>query len=131
MTGGAELALITLDAGALIALERRSSRMRAMLETVRQRDGLALIPAAVLAQVWRDGRRNTAIARTVKSRYVRVVALDAATARVAGVLLGVRRSSDVVDASVVVCARRHDTPVVTSDPDDLRHLDPTLRIVQL
>ena len=39
------------------------------------------------------------------------------------------RTSDVIDASVVVCAREqtHGT-VLTSDPHDLRHLDPTLDV---
>jgi len=32
----------------------------------------------------------------------------------------------LTDAHVVVCARRSGTGVVTSDPDDLRRLDPSL-----
>jgi hypothetical protein len=37
----------------------------------------------------------------------------------------------VVDAHVVICARRAGQPVVTSDPGDLRALDPGLRLVAL
>jgi len=32
---------------------------------------------------------------------------------------------------VVICARRSDQPVVTSDPSDLRALDPALRLITL
>ena len=34
---------------------------------------------------------------------------------------------DLADAHVVIVARRADQPVVTSDPGDLRRLDPALR----
>ncbi len=45
-----------------------------------------------------------------------------------GRLLAIAGTSDVVDAHVVVCARRTGRAVVTSDPDDLRHLDPTVAL---
>ena len=38
-------------------------------------------------------------------------------------------TSDVVDAHVVVCARRSAQRVVTSEPDDLSRLDPTLDLI--
>jgi hypothetical protein len=38
---------------------------------------------------------------------------------------------DVVDASVVICARARDHAVIAGDRDDLARLDPTLRIVSL
>jgi len=37
--------------------------------------------------------------------------------------------SDMVDAHVVLCARRTGQQVVTSDPDDLRRLDRRLKVV--
>src|ERR1700678_976924 len=40
-------------------------------------------------------------------------------------------TSDLADAHLVIRARRADQPVVTSDPGDLRQLDPTLRLVPL
>jgi hypothetical protein len=36
----------------------------------------------------------------------------------------------VVDVSVVVCARERGHAVVTSDPDDLRAIDPKLELLQ-
>jgi predicted nucleic acid-binding protein len=38
---------------------------------------------------------------------------------------------DIVDAHVVVCARRSRQPIVTSDPDDLRRLDPAAVLVPI
>jgi predicted nucleic acid-binding protein len=120
---------LTLDAGALIALERGDERVRALLQRVgAEPDATLHIPAGVLAQVFRDPRRQTRMARLLKQDRTSVVPLDDQTARVAGLLLGVRRRSDVIDASVVVCARRCRQGVVTSDPDDLHGLDPKLRL---
>ncbi len=68
------------------------------------------------------------MARLVKKAQTQVVGLDARTALIIGILLGRRGCSDVVDASVVVCARVHRQGVITSDPDDLRRLDPDLSL---
>ena len=38
---------------------------------------------------------------------------------------------DDVDAHVVVCARRADQAVFTSDPEDLRRLAPELTIIEV
>jgi hypothetical protein len=46
-----------------------------------------------------------------------------------GRLLAASGTSDVVDAHVVICARRAGQQAVTCDPDDLRALDPTLGVV--
>jgi hypothetical protein len=48
-----------------------------------------------------------------------------------GRLLAASGTSDIADAHVVICARRADQPVVTSDPGDLRQLDPALRLISL
>jgi hypothetical protein len=60
-----------------------------------------------------------------------VVALEEPEARAAGTLCGRARKEDVVDASVVVCARMRGHAVITGDPDDVAALDPSLRIVAL
>jgi hypothetical protein len=43
-------------------------------------------------------------------------------------MLAATGTSDPIDAHVVLLAREREWPVITSDPDDLRALDPTLRI---
>jgi hypothetical protein len=42
-----------------------------------------------------------------------------------------RGTSDVIDASVVICARRQNGPIATTDADDLRHLDESARLIEL
>jgi hypothetical protein len=62
-------------------------------------------------------------------RAVTVVRLDELEARAAGVLCGRAATTDVVDASIVVCARARGHAGITGDPADLAALDPTLRMV--
>jgi predicted nucleic acid-binding protein len=122
---------VTLDTGALIALERGEPRVTALLKrTLDDSDAIVHIPAGVLAQALR-GPRQVRLTRLLKHRRTSVVPLDATTAQVIGLLLGARDGDDVVDASVVVCARRHGQPVVTGDPRDLRRLDPKLLVAAI
>jgi PIN domain len=117
----------TLDTGALIALERGDEVVDVLIQRVGEMsDAIIHIPAGVAAQAFRDGGRQVRLTRLFKHPQTHVVPLDARTAFVVGLLLGRRGCSDVVDASVVVCARTHGQGVVTSDPDDLRRLDPDL-----
>jgi predicted nucleic acid-binding protein len=110
---------LLLDAGALIAVEKRERRLRARLQ-VAQREGLPVrTGATALAQVWRSGSRQANLARVLAG--IDVLPLDEAHARRAGELLGVTGTSDVVDAHMAVLARRGDE-VLTSDPEDLRRL---------
>ncbi|MGH8987309.1 MAG: PIN domain-containing protein [Acidimicrobiales bacterium] len=122
---------VTLDAGALIAIERADRRMQALLDEAHAA-GLPIdIPAGPLAQVWRSGSRQARLARTLHLTNVTVAALDEPTAKAAGTLCGQRDTYDPIDASVVLHARRHDQTVITSDPTDLRHLDAHLRIIEI
>lgn len=120
---------LTLDAGALIALERSDRRVVAWLAEALDADLAIAVPAGALAQVWRDGSRQVRLVRLLASAAVRVDELDGLRAREAGTLCGVRGTSDIVDASVVLCARRRGHAIVTSDPDDLRRLDPKVQLL--
>jgi len=42
---------------------------------------------------------------------------------------GATRTSDVIDASVVLCGKQRGHRVVTSDPNDLRRLDASLPLI--
>jgi malic enzyme len=123
--GKAGLGASVIDAGALIAFERLDRRARAAF---RERTGPLIIPAPVLAQVWRDSARQVLLARLVQAQGTVVEPLDSARAKAAGVLLGRSGTSDVVDASVVLSARSHKAVVLTSDPEDLRRIDPDVAI---
>ncbi len=121
---------LVLDSGALIAFERSNRRIVVLLaRALELRAGLR-IPAGVVGQVWRDGRKQVRLARLLASSAVDVESLDDEGARAAGQLCGVRRAADVIDASVVLCARNHGYGVVTADVADIRHLDPSLRIIR-
>lgn len=123
---------IVLDAGALVAFERGDARMRALVrEALRVGVGL-VIPAAVLGQVWRGSARQAPLHALVKGPTTRVPSLDQVLAEAAGVLCGRAGTSDVVDASVVLVARREGAAaVITSDVDDLRRLDPRLPLERI
>jgi hypothetical protein len=120
---------VTLDTGALISLERKDDRMNALMERMlAYPEAIIHVPAGVLAQAFRDGSRQVRLVRLLKQPQARVVALDEEMARAAGVLIGMRDTHDVVDASVVLCARLHRQPVVTGDLEDLRRLDPKVEL---
>lgn len=117
---------IVLDSGALIAFERGDARMRALVREALRTSTRLVIPAGVLGQVWRGSARQVPIHALVKGPTTSVPALDQVLAEAAGVLCGRAGTSDVVDASVALVARRERAVVVTSDVGDLRRLDPTL-----
>jgi predicted nucleic acid-binding protein len=120
---------VTLDTGALIAFERNDRRVVALLTRALELGYSLAVPAGVVGQAWRDGQRQARLARLLGSREVEVEALDDQRAREAGQLCGVARHADVIDASVVLCARRRGHRVMTSDPKDIRRLDAKLRII--
>lgn len=125
------MAGITLDAGALIALDRNERRVLVLLSRAVETKGRVTIPAGALAQAIRQPERQVRLARLVRQPTTDVVPLDRFDATRVGRLLAASGTSDVIDAHVVICARRRQQQVVTSDPDDLRRLDPALRLLAL
>jgi hypothetical protein len=112
------LALV-LDAGGLIAVDRRNQWVRGLL-LVSQHQGVAVrTSSAVVAQVWRDGARQANLARLLGT--VEVASLDPAAGRRIGELLARTASADVVDAHLALLVEPGDT-VLTSDADDLADL---------
>jgi hypothetical protein len=81
------------------------------------------------AQAWRDGRRQARLARFLGAPQVEIETLDDRRAREAGQLCGIRGTADVIDASVVLCARARGHRIVTSDPEDIRRLDSRLPMI--
>jgi predicted nucleic acid-binding protein len=121
---------LTLDAGALIAIERGDRRLRVLLDEAEAIGWAIVVPVGPLAQVWRDGARQAVLARFLSATdRVEIVEWDTATARATGVLCGRTGTSDVVDASVVLCARERKHRVVTSDPRDFEVLDAHLSVI--
>ncbi len=87
------------------------------------------VPASALSQAIRRPERQARLSRLIRQPTTDVVALDRVDAVHVGQLLAASGTADVVDAHVVVCARRSRQRVVTTDPDDLTRLDPTLGLI--
>jgi hypothetical protein len=120
---------VTLDAGGLIALDRGNRRAIVLIARAAETAARITVPATALAQAIRDPARQARLARLVRQPTTDVVPLDRVDATSVGRLLAASTTADVVDAHVVICARRAAQPVVTSDPDDLTALDRTLGFV--
>ena len=120
---------ITLDIGALIALDRGDKRMIALLQQVLARGCTFRVPSGVLVQSWRNGRVQATLARFLRAEVVEIVPLDEQLARSCGELCSATNTSDIIDASVVILARARRDTTVTSDPDNLRRLDPAAPIL--
>jgi hypothetical protein len=84
-----------------------------------------------VGQAWRDGGTQAALARFLKIPEVEIVPLDEDLSRSCGELCGAAATSDVIDPSVVIIAKERGDTIITSDPYDLRRLDPNSQIVQI
>jgi hypothetical protein len=114
-----------LDAGAFVAVERRDRRVGAMLRVLRERRVPLWTSAAVVAQVWRGGRKQALLAQVLDGVGVR--ALAAGEDRRTGELLALAQTRDVIDAHLARLVEDGDH-VLTSDPDDLERLLAARRI---
>lgn len=129
MTSGSKVTGLTLDTGALVALERGSPRVRALLRRALENDLTLNVPAGVVAQAWRGGSRQARVARLLGDPDVSVSVLDDPIARAVGLVCARTGHSDIVDAQVALNARNLGHTVVTSDPDDLKAIDPALDLI--
>ena len=108
------------DAGALIGIDSGNRRMWLIHRTAMAEGRDVVVPAIVVGQAWRDGRKQAELARFLRTCQVEPTDLE--TAKAAGVLCGQARSSDVVDATVMVTALAHHANIVTSDHKDMIEL---------
>ncbi len=122
---------VVFDAGALIALQRRDKRMLALLAELVAGRQVGHVAAGVVAQVWRGEARQHDVAKVLRTRAVRIHALNDAVAFELGRLLATTGASDVVDAHVAALGLATGGVVLTSDPDDIRTIDAGLAIVRV
>ena len=120
---------ITLDAGALIALDRNDRQVIVLLARASELGARVIVPATALAQVIRNPARQMRLSRLIRQADTDLVPLDGRDATAVGLLLSETGTADIVDAHVVICARRAGQMVVTSDPGDIGRIDPELRLV--
>ena len=114
-----------LDAGALIAIDKRDRKVGAMLRLF-QREGVPVhTSAGAVGQVWRSGRRQANLARVLPG--VATAALDEVAAKKVGELLGASHTSDLVDAHVALLVEPGGS-VLTSEESDIKALLRTRRV---
>lgn len=122
---------LTLDTGALLALDRVGPRrvVRGWIEWTKQRNGSICIPTEVVAQAWR-GPRQVELARLLKTD-VEIATMTLDVARLVGRLCASSGHADVVDVHVALCAQQRNHAVLTSDPDDIERVDPRLPLIRV
>ncbi|HEX4340305.1 MAG TPA: PIN domain-containing protein [Polyangiaceae bacterium] len=106
---------VTFDTGALIGLERRSERMKAVIARIADRQLPVTVPSVVVAEWYReqrDARRILALAKSVEPT-------TEALAQLAGVALKLTGGNNTIDAIVMASAAQRGDVVYTSDMDDL------------
>jgi len=120
---------IAFDAGGLIALDRNDRRAIALIARATERGLRITIPATAAAQAIRNPARQARLSRLIRQAGTDLIPLDGPDATAVGLLLARTATADIVDAHVVVCARRAGQAVVTSDTGDLRKIAPELQLV--
>ncbi|MBX3225993.1 MAG: hypothetical protein KIT84_29540 [Labilithrix sp.] len=120
--------MITLDTGALIALERRKERILRVLRGAAQTATQVVVPSVALAEWWRA--RPSARMRAYLDAMT-IQSVDAALASVAGEAVAAVPTATLIDAIVMASAARGGGVVYTSDPDDLMALQAHFRLVRV
>jgi len=112
---------LTFDTGALIGLERARQQMRQVYTTAIAKDVPITVPAVVVAEWWRLGRKEKERAQILRSVIVEPTIEH--VARLAGAAMTALPSAQTIDALVMACAAQRPNEIVyTSDPDDLEAL---------
>src|SRR5579863_487260 len=97
---------ITFDAGGLIALDRNDRRAIVLLARAEELGMRVTVPATALAQAIRNPARQARLSRLIRQTATDLVALNGPDATAVGLVLAKTGTADVVDAHVVICARR-------------------------
>lgn len=122
---------VTFDAGGLVAVDRGDRSVIVLLARAAELGARVTVPAGALAQAIRRPERQVRLARLIRQPNADVIALDRLDATNVGRLLAATGTADVIDAHVVICARRAGQHVMTSDAGDLRRLDPQLDVIDV
>jgi len=110
---------VVYDAAVLVASDRNERRAWAEHKARLELGVVPLVPAPVVAQVSRSPQQ-VQLRRFLAGCVV--VPLGEAEAHQSGRLLGISKTSGVVDAVVVTTALRHNATILTSDPEDIQRL---------
>lgn len=123
---------LTLDTGALVALERRDLRARRLVESAIEHGATLTVPSPVLVEWWRGSRMRRSV-RILEDMVLEP--LDAHLAFVAGEALAIVGSGpSPTDAVVMASAAQRADVVLTSDVGDLerlREVFPQVRVIRV
>ena len=125
-----------LDAGAFIALERRSPFMLGILDEALRGKAEVVLPRTVIAQVWRGTSKQANVARLINAGLRRggSVIIDELTpqrAREIGLTIGKVHHPDIVDVHVALAAAERGHAVLTSDEADIAKVDADLVLIHV
>ena len=112
---------LTLDTGALIALERADKRMRTLARTARISGVVLIVPAPVITEWWRGTRRHRHLQSAILDA-VHVEPTTATLAKLAGEAIEATPGATPIDAVVMASAAQRGDLVYTSDFEDLQRL---------
>jgi predicted nucleic acid-binding protein len=122
---------LTLDTGALIAIERRDRRATSLVESAQMRGGRITVSVAVIVEWWR-GQRGP-LARLLDAFDIEPLGTD--LAKLAGLALALSPAGPgPVDAVVMASAASRGDVVLTSDIEDfeaLRVFFPAVRFLRV
>ena len=124
------------DAGAFIALERRSAFMIGILNEALHGTIEVVLPRTVIAQVWRGTPRQANVGRLVgaglrRGSPVVIAELTAERAREIGVKIGQTSHPDIVDVHVALAAAERGHAVLTADDADIAKINRDLILVHV
>jgi hypothetical protein len=124
------------DAGAFIALERRSPFMISVLNEALHGTIEVVLPRTVIAQVWRGTPRQANVGRLVSVGLRRgsPVVIDELTAERAteiGIKIGQTSHPDIVDVHVALAAAERGHAVLTSDDAGIAKVNRDLILVHV
>jgi hypothetical protein len=125
-----------MDAGAVIALERRAPFLMGILDQALQGKAEVVFPRTVIAQVWRGTPRQANVARLINGGIKRdaSVIIDELTeerARQIGIRIGAVHHQDIVDIHVALAAAERGHAVLTSDDSDIAKVNSKLLIIHV
>ena len=125
---------LTLDTGALIALEQKHRRMWKVLHRAHELAMVPMVPATVVAEWWQQWWQHRSNIREPILASVSVEPLTEMLARLAGETLAQVKSATVNAAIVMASASQRGDVVYTSRAHDLAKLQaifPSVRIVSV
>jgi hypothetical protein len=128
------------DAGAFIALERRSPLLLGILDEALHGTVELVLPRTVIAQIWRGSPRQANVGRLISAGRaagraggspVIIDELTADRAKQIGITIGATSHPDIVDVHVALAAAERGHAVLTSDDGDIAGVNPELILVHV